>query len=71
MGEITAKANEIPVVTVGMDVGDRYSYLCVLNESVAVLEEGRVPTTPDALRARFGNTDARWAWLLRRMGLAS
>ena len=57
MGQIIAKAIEIPVVTVGMDVGDRYSYLCVLNESGAVLEEGRVPTTPDALRARFGKTD--------------
>ena len=41
-------------MVVGMDVGDRWSHLCVLDRvSGAVLEEGRVATTPEALRRRF------------------
>jgi len=35
---------------------DRYSYLCFLDtESGEVLEESRVPTTPEALERRFGS----------------
>jgi len=56
MGQVIEKAAGIPVVTVGMDVGDRYSYLCAVGETGVLLEDSRVPTTPDALRARFGNT---------------
>ena len=41
-------------MTIGLDVGDRYSYLCVLGENGEVVEEGRVRTTPEALRERFG-----------------
>ena len=40
--------------TVGLDVGDRYTYLCVVDqESGEVLEEGRLRTTREALRRRF------------------
>ena len=40
---------------------DRYSYLCFLDtESGEVLEENRVPTTPEALERRFGSE-----WSLR------
>lgn len=38
----------------GLDVSDRYTYVCVLNAGGEVVEEGRVPTTPEALRRRFG-----------------
>jgi hypothetical protein len=45
-----------PLVTVGVDLGDNYSYLCLLDiQSGEVLEEGRVPTTPEAFRRRFGS----------------
>jgi len=39
-----------PMVTAGLDLGDKYSYLCLLDtDSGKVLEEGRLPTTPEAL----------------------
>jgi len=39
-----------------LDLGDRYSYLCLLDtESGEVLEEGRLRTTPEALRRRFAS----------------
>ena len=43
-------------VTVGLDLGDRYSYLCMLDtESGEVIEEGRLRTTPEAFGRRFGS----------------
>lgn len=40
-------------VTVGIDLGDKHSRLCVLNGSGEVIEESRVPTTPEGLGKRF------------------
>ena len=41
--------------TVGLDVGDRFTCFCVLEqESGEVLEEGRMRTMQEALRRRFG-----------------
>lgn len=45
-------------VTVGVDVSDRYSRFCALDEEGQVLEEGRVRTTPEAIQRRFGGGDA-------------
>jgi hypothetical protein len=43
-----------PRITVGVDLGDRYSYLCLIDtESGEVIEEGRLRTTPEALKRRF------------------
>jgi transposase len=39
--------------TVGLDVGDRYAALCVVDAAGDVVEEGRVRTTPAAIRQRF------------------
>jgi transposase len=44
-------------LTVGLDVGDKYSQLCVLDGAAEVLEEARIRTTPDALRRRFEALD--------------
>jgi transposase len=45
-----------PMVTAGVDLGDKYSYLYLLDvQSGEVLEEGRVRTTPEAFRRRFGS----------------
>src|SRR5260370_10562341 len=41
-------------VTGGLDVSDRYTYVCILNAAGEVVDEGRVGTTPEALRRRFG-----------------
>jgi transposase len=45
-----------PRMTVGVDLGDRYSYLCFVDtESGEVLEESRLRTTPEAFERRFGS----------------
>ena len=43
-----------PVVTAGLDVGDKYSYLCLIDQqSGEVMEEGRLRTTPEVFLRRF------------------
>jgi hypothetical protein len=44
-----------PLLTAGLDLGDKYSYLCLLDtdNTGKVVEEGRLRTTPEALRRRF------------------
>jgi len=45
-------------MTAGLDLGDKYSYLCVLdNDGGEVIEEGRLRTTPEAFKARFSGRD--------------
>ena len=45
-----------PKITAGLDLGDRYSYLCLIDtQSGEVVEEGRLRTTPEALRQRFSS----------------
>ena len=39
--------------TIGMDLGDKYSRLCVLDEHGDVCEETRIPTTRRAIEKRF------------------
>ena len=43
-------------MTVGVDLGDHYSYLCFVDSESGgeVLEESRVRTTPEAFQRRFG-----------------
>lgn len=45
-------------VVVGMDLGDRYSVLCVLDADGEVVEEGRVRTTDAGMRDWFERRDA-------------
>lgn len=52
------KRSTVESVTVqqvaGLDVGDRWTYVCVLDgESGEVVDQGRVRTTPEAVRRRF------------------
>jgi len=43
-------------MTAGLDLGDRYSYLCLIDtENGEVIEEGRLRTTPEAFRRRFAS----------------
>ncbi len=43
-----------PKMTAGLDLGDRYSYLCLIDiQSGEVVEDGKLRTTPQALRRRF------------------
>ena len=53
-----SEAKTIPSgTTVGLDVGDRHSWFCVLDETGEVAAEGRVRTTTEALNEHF----TRWA----------
>ena len=40
-------------LTIGIDLGDRKSHVCVLDAGGEVVEESRITTTPKAIRARF------------------
>jgi hypothetical protein len=45
-------------MTAGLDLGDRYSYLFVLdNQSGQMIEEGRLRTIPDDFRRRFDSAE--------------
>ena len=49
-------SSEQPQMTAGLDLGDKYSYLCLIDqESGEVIEEGKLRTTPEAFRRRFGS----------------
>ena len=50
MGEAIKDRTEM---TIGVDLGDRWSRLCVLDLHGEVCEEGRIATTTDAMRKRF------------------
>ncbi len=40
-------------LTIGIDLGDRHSHLCLLDDGGKVIEESRLATTPEAFRGRF------------------
>jgi transposase len=43
-------------MTAGLDLGDKYSYLCLIDtDSGEVMEEGRLRTTPETFRRRFAS----------------
>jgi transposase len=45
-----------PKMTAGLDLGDKYSHLCLIDtESGEVVEEGRLRTNPEAFRRRFAS----------------
>ncbi len=49
-------SKERPRLRAGLDLGDKYSYLCLVDtDGGEVIEEGRVRTTPEALRRRFAS----------------
>jgi len=45
-------------MTAGLDLGDKYSYLCLIDQADGeVIEEGRLRTTPEAFRRRFASLE--------------
>jgi transposase len=49
-------SKERPKMTAGLDLGDKHSYLCLIDqESGEIVEEGRLRTAPEALRRRFAS----------------
>jgi transposase len=41
-------------LTIGLDLGDRFSSYCVLDEAGVVILEQKLPTTPEAMKQTFG-----------------
>src|ERR1700681_1738271 len=41
-------------LTIGVDLGDRWSFYCVLDEAGQIILEQKVPTTPEAIKQTFG-----------------
>jgi len=55
---VQAFGNEIfkeQQLTIGLDLGDRWSFYCVLNEAGKVILEQKLPTTPKAMKQTFGS----------------
>ena len=53
---MTDVSSERPKITAGLDLADNYSYVCLIDtHSGELLEEGRLRTTPEALRRRFAS----------------
>jgi transposase len=49
-------SKERQLMTAGLDHGDKYSYLCLIDQdSGEVIEEGRLRTSPEAFRRRFAS----------------
>jgi transposase len=49
-------SKERPQLTAGLDLGDKYSHLCLIDsQSGEVVEEGRLRTSPEAFRGRFAS----------------
>jgi transposase len=45
-----------PRMTAGLDLGDKYSHLCLIDQqSGEVIEEGRLRTNPEAFLRRFSS----------------
>jgi transposase len=40
-------------LTIGLDLEDRFSFYCVLDEAGEVILEQKLPTTPEAMRRTF------------------
>jgi hypothetical protein len=53
---------EKPEITIGLDLGDRFSHYCMLNGDGDAIESGRIQTTEGALRRHFeGEPTIRFA----------
>jgi transposase len=54
---VQAISNEIlkeQKLTIGLDLGDRWSFYCVLEEAGQIIPEQKVATTPQAMKQTFG-----------------
>ena len=52
--EISGKSILQQQLTIGVDLGDRSSAYCILNEAGEIVLERKLPTTPEAMKETFG-----------------
>ena len=64
-------------LTIGLDLGDRWSFYCVMDEAGQVILEQKLPTTPEAMKQTFGKipqslialeTGTHSPWVSRLLG---
>src|SRR6201984_1038282 len=64
-------------LTIGLDLGDRWSFYCVMDEAGQIILEQKVPTTPEAMKQTFGKiprslialeTGTHSPWVSRLLG---
>lgn len=55
MSKDTMQRTALPEMTVGFDIGDRFSQLCLLDRDGEVTEESRIATTLPALTRKFAH----------------
>jgi len=55
MTQTTTSRRRNPARTIGLDVSDRYTTVCVVDADGSVVERTRIGTTRDALQRRFGD----------------
>src|SRR5712672_587700 len=41
-------------LTIGVDLGDRWSFYCIVDEAGQIILEQKLPTTPEAMKQTFG-----------------
>src|SRR5216683_5889704 len=41
-------------LTIGVDLGDRWSFYCILDEAGKIILEQKLPTAPEAMKQTFG-----------------
>jgi transposase len=46
-------------LTIGMDLGDRWSFYCILDETGKIILKQKVPTTPEAMQQTFSRIPQR------------
>src|SRR3981081_4217049 len=46
-------------LTIGLDLGDRWSFYCILDEAGKIILEQKLPTTPEAMKQTFGKIPRR------------
>jgi predicted NBD/HSP70 family sugar kinase len=56
-------------LTIGLDLGDRWSSYCVLDEEGKIILEDKLPTTPAARKQVLGRMTRREQKPLTRIGL--
>ncbi len=57
---MTNGSSHQPKMTAGLDLGDKYSHLCLLDaQSGEIIEESRLRTTPETFRQRFNSMQER------------
>jgi len=58
-------------LTIGVDLGDRWSFYCVLDEAGKIILEQKVPTTPEAMQQTFSRMPRSHIALETAAGAAS